>query len=391
MRVAWITRSVADYRVPVFKYLCELLDGDFRLIYSKDRTPQRVCCKLTSSLGGAATGLSGEWRLRGGDVTNQFSNKWVLLTYQPGVMQEIKKAGADVLIGDGFFQWSAPSLLRRVFHKTPLVICYERTAFTERRAQWYRRLYRKLALRYIDAMCCNGKLSLEYTQSLGMPAERITTGHMVADTEGMAQRAQQVTEHRKQELRTSWNAQGTVLLYAGQLIPRKGLNELLDAWALLEKNSPGGATLVLVGQGTEEEALRYQAGQLGLTGVRFVGAVDYDSLADYYASADAFIIPTLEDNWSLVVPEAMACGLPILCSRYNGCWPELVKPENGWVFDPLDPQDTLQNLQACLAAGESLQEMGQASRQIAATHTPKAAAQSLYNACQIALNRMKAI
>ena len=48
-----------------------------------------------------------------------------------------------------------------------------------------------------------------------------------------------------------------------------------------------------------------------------------------------FILPTIEDNWSLVVPEAMACGLPIATSIYNGCHPELVhKDENGITFDP---------------------------------------------------------
>ena len=78
---------------------------------------------------------------------------------------------------------------------------------------------------------------------------------------------------------------------------------------------------------------------LGLTNVYFIGKVDYDNLPNYYQSADVFVIPTLEDNWSLVVPEAMASGLPILSSVYNGCYPEYVTEDNGWVFDPLDSSD----------------------------------------------------
>ena len=71
----------------------------------------------------------------------------------------------------------------------------------------------------------------------------------------------------------------------------------------------------------------------------FTGGIDYSIIYKYYAISDVFIIPTLEDNWSLVVPEAMACGLPIACSIYNGCHPELVhKDNNGITFDPLDQE-----------------------------------------------------
>jgi len=72
----------------------------------------------------------------------------------------------------------------------------------------------------------------------------------------------------------------------------------------------------------------------------FAGKVDYDQIAIYYRSSDVFVIPTLQDNWSLGVPEAIACGLPVACSQYNGCHPELVTSENGWVFEPMDYQNT---------------------------------------------------
>ena len=42
----------------------------------------------------------------------------------------------------------------------------------------------------------------------------------------------------------------------------------------------------------------------------------------------------IEDNWSLVIPEAMACGLPVATSVYNGCHVELIhEGENGITFD----------------------------------------------------------
>ena len=68
--------------------------------------------------------------------------------------------------------------------------------------------------------------------------------------------------------------------------------------------------------------------------IKLLGRVNYTEIYKYYAIADVFINPTIEDNWSLVVPEAMACGLPVTTSIYNGCHIELVhKGENGITFD----------------------------------------------------------
>jgi glycosyltransferase involved in cell wall biosynthesis len=62
---------------------------------------------------------------------------------------------------------------------------------------------------------------------------------------------------------------------------------------------------------------------------------------------------------------------------------------NGWVFDPLDLQDTALCLNKVLTNSERLKEMGEASKRIVAGHTPLHAAQSIYQACEIAMQRRK--
>lgn len=385
LRITWLSGSILDYRVPVIKAVDELCGGNLHLLYGQAHSPPRVQQKLQAALGERAVAMSGVKHLGPVNISN-YANAVVRVAYQPGIMREIGRTRPDVLIGEGFFQWTSFALAYRILHDVPLVVCYERTFHTERNAQWFRMAYRRLAMRFIGAMCCNGKLCVDYTRFLGMPPSRITTGHMVADTENMGAQARTVTESQRRQLRQSWNSRGLVFLYVGRLIPLKGLSQFMEGWALLERSLPHAATLVIVGEGPEEQNLRAQANQLGLAGVRFVGAVDYDQLAPYYSASDAFVIPTLEDNWSLVVPEAMACGLPILCSKYNGCWPELVQGgRNGWVFDPLDAPNILACLRQCLWAEADLKNMGEQSRQIVAAHTPAAAAKSIYAACQIAL------
>jgi glycosyltransferase involved in cell wall biosynthesis len=209
---------------------------------------------------------------------------------------------------------------------------------------------------------------------------------MAADVEGMRQAVSGASEKQVAALAAEHDLKGMVFLYVGRLTPRKGIRQLLEAWLALFGDGPQDQeTLLLVGDGPQRRELMEYCAKRGLTSVRFAGAVDYDSLGPYYKLADVFVIPTLEDNWSLVVPEAMACGLPILCSKYNGCWPELVKPDNGWVFDPCDTNASVHALRTCKESYARLPEMGEHSAQIAGEHTPKRAARAILEACEIAL------
>jgi glycosyltransferase involved in cell wall biosynthesis len=386
MKTVWITRSFLDYRVPVYKELNGLLDGKLVLIYNAEVVPERVQAKAAAALGQQAIGLRGEWRFGRRLQVDRIANSAIRLPWQPGLLQAVRRHRPEVLITDGFFQWTAAALWLRMTARVPHVLCYERTAYTERNAQWFRRFYRRRVLRYVDSMCCNGRLSGEYTCQLGMPADRITYGHMAADTDGLSAAVQRVDCQRIQDLRRRLGVRDICLLYVGQLIPRKGLQPLLDAWSRMQSGLASQASLVLVGDGPERPRLEDFCKANDLNNVHFVGSIDYDSLAPYYAAADAFVIPTLEDNWSLVVPEAMACGLPILCSKYNGCWPELVHDgRNGWVFDPLSLCDTVRCLEECLRSKSKLPAMGQESLALVKGHTPQKAAAAVFEACRLAL------
>jgi glycosyltransferase involved in cell wall biosynthesis len=388
VKAVWVTRSFLDYRIPVYRELSARLEGRFSLIYNADYVPQRCCRKAEQVLGSAARGLRGEFALKLGSQKG-FANRGFRFPYQPGLVKAVLDEKPDVLITDGFFQWTSAALWLRAKRGIPHVCCYEKTMHTERRAQWYRTLYRKLAMRWIDVMCCNGSLSADYAGSMGFPAERIKRGNMVADAEGLEQRADEITEEQKARVISKHGLHGTVFLYVGRLIRLKGLRELLAGWEQFTRGSRSAATLLLAGEGPEQGSLERYCRDHRLDNVRFAGPVDYDDMVTYYRCAGAFIIPTLEDNWSLVVPEAMACGLPILCSRYNGCWPELVTDTNGWVFDPLAVEDVHRVLTQAMSARDRWGQMGEQSRAIASAYTPRWAAGIIHEGCLLACNSKK--
>jgi glycosyltransferase involved in cell wall biosynthesis len=384
MRVTWVTRSFLDYRIPVYEAMHRRLDGQFRIVYSADYVPQRCQQRLRAAIGDAAVGLQGEWRI-GPNETAGFANKALRIVYQPGLMRAIGAGNPEVLIGDGFFQWSAFALAYRLIHPVKLVICYERTAHTERGAQALRTTYRRWTLRWVDAMSCNGALSRDYSTELGMPAGKITVGQMAADTHVLAARAAAVSAADRAAVRTSWGNPDLALVVVGRLNDRKGVDRLLEAWQFFTRDCTGTPRLVLVGDGPDRAMLEARVREAAMPGVIFMGHLDYDGIAPVYAAADALAVPTLEDNWSLVVPEAMACGLPVLCSVYNGCHPELVQPAgNGWLFDPLDLESTCEALRQCWSGRERLPAMGTRSREIVQAFTPEKAAEAIIEACQLA-------
>ena len=389
MRITWVTRSFLDYRIPVYKTLDDLCGHELTVIYNREVESPELIQKITSVLHERAIGLTGEWRIGGKKKENaQFANTGIRIPIQPGLLKCLKRSRPEVMLSDGFMQWTYAPLLFRLFHKVPHVMCYERTPYTERRCQGYRKLYRKAALRYIDHLCANGSLCGEYLRSLGVAEQDISYGQMAADTSGMAAQVDAIPEKEQAALRQNYPCSGPLFLYTGQIIPRKGVRQLLTAWRNLASPTAG---LILLGDGEERRELEAWCRQNRLNNVFWVGKRPYDEVARFYRLADVFIIPTLEDNWSLVVPEAMACGLPVACSIYNGCHPELVHAENGWTFDPTDIKETADTLRKIIATEkETLQRMGEYSKKIVSLHTPARAAAPIFNACRTAVHHCAA-
>lgn len=388
--IVWVTRSFLDYRVPVYLELHRLLKGRLYIVYSKEFTPERAWKKLEKGIGlSNAIGLTGE-RSFGykGNITGELANSKLRFPFQPGLLKNIRELKPDILIGDGFFQWSWPAILYRLISRSHLVVCYERTKHTERNAQWYRTFFRKCMVSLIDSMCVNGRLSFEYVVGLGMSSALITSGHMVADTCEFARQVRSVHEEELNELRRALEIDEgkKIVLSVCRLVRRKGVHHLLLGWNDYFATSRKDSVLLIVGDGPERENLEQFCQSQGIGNVRYVGEVDYDSIYKYFAIADLFVISTLEDNWSLVVPEAMSCGKPILCSEYNGCWPELVqKGKNGRIFNPKDIGSIKESLHSCLEL-DNLAQMGEESRYIISNYTPCSAAESVYRACQIAVS-----
>lgn len=146
-----------------------------------------------------------------------------------------------------------------------------------------------------------------------------------------------ISKNEKLSLRQKLGiAEEHVLLSVGQFIPRKGFDVLIDAMAQL----PGEIGCYIVGGEPTSDYLE-QVKTHNLSNVHFVGFCVKNVLAEYYKAADAFVLPTREDIWGLVVNEAMAYGLPVITTDRCIAGLDLVEDgENGYIV-PVGDEDAL--------------------------------------------------
>ena len=333
-RILWVNPAFLDYRVPLYAEMKRQSGDSFHLIYSRERVPDRCDAATKAALGEKAHSLEGEKRYRFG--VKDFANTGIQIPVPKGLYRAIKGVKPDMIITEGYFQFTPWALWYAFWHRKPLYLAYERTAHTERNCPLWRRLYRKFVNLFMTGYIANGIQTKEYLVSQGVKPEKIFTEGMCADSKGLAEGVARMGDEEKTAFRKEIvgdNRGGLLYVIVGQITNRKGVKEALAGWEEHVKKYPDDRVLLL-GDGPLLEGLREK--YASEPSVIFKGKVDYREIYRYYAVADVFLIATLEDNWSLVVPEAMACGLPIACSIYNGCHPELVHRDvNGTTFDPL--------------------------------------------------------
>jgi glycosyltransferase involved in cell wall biosynthesis len=160
------------------------------------------------------------------------------------------------------------------------------------------------------------------------------------------------------------------------LRPEKGLDLLLDAFAALR---PAGATLVFIGSGPAEAALKQRAAALGVGDLcRFIPMVT--NPAEWLRSIDIYVLPSLSEAFSNSLMEAMSCGCCCVASDTGGN-PELVESgATGMLFRSGDARALADTLRPLLAdAGLRLRLAQAAAAHIRETFSVAASAERAAN------------
>jgi len=115
--------------------------------------------------------------------------------------------------------------------------------------------------------------------------------------------------------------------------------------------------------------------------ILLAGFAQRERLAAYYGLADALVFPTHGDAWGLVVNEAMACGLPVICSDAAGCVEDLVQGCGNGRVVPAHDVAQLSAAMAEVAEDDELRlRMGERSRERIRSYSPEICAAGIAQA-----------
>ena len=136
-----------------------------------------------------------------------------------------------------------------------------------------------------------------------------------------------------------------LFLYVGRLGAEKEIEQIKPILAAIP-----GSRLAIVGDGPHRANLEMYFAD---TPTHFVGYLGGEELAAAYAVADAFIFPSRTETLGLVLLEAMAAGCPVIAARSGGIPDIVTDGQNGYLFDPEDPQGSIVATQKLFADHQS--------------------------------------
>jgi glycosyltransferase involved in cell wall biosynthesis len=318
-RIALLVNLIAPSRVGVYERLATALD---LIILHGDMEHNRGSWKKLKVNGACNRRIAG-WQLSlNKRERGEIFDRW-FLHIEPGYITELLRERPDAVITFEMGFRTLVGLAYGACFRKPVWVWWGGTPHTERHVGRFRKLLRAIVARWAKRWISYGQTSTEYLLTLGIPRKRILQIQNCVDETWYDAQAESELDVQPKPM----------LLHVGQMIARKGIVEFLHAAARLQQEGLR-FSIVLVGGGRDCARLQRLAAELLLDNVRFYPAQPPKAMPAFYRSADVLIFPTMTDVWGLVANEAILSGLPVLCSCYAGCAPELFDPES--IFDPAD-------------------------------------------------------
>ncbi|GAB3898590.1 glycosyltransferase family 4 protein [Larkinella knui] len=297
------------------------------------------------------------------------------------LVSRMRAYGPDVILLTGYYD--PAQLVLMLLAKASgikVIIQTESTPVDQTRStgrEWLKSRIISLA----NGFFCFGTPQANYLIQLGARPEQILVqNNAVVDNAKLRQVYEQARPNRSAKQR-ELGLKPANFIYVGRLAAEKNLTVLLNAFQQVRQKTtaPDHWGLLLLGDGDQKASLETQIERLGLQDVvRILPNQPWHRVPETLALADVLVLPSLSEPWGLVVNEAMACGMPVVVSTRCGCATDLVKDgRNGYVFDPLRP-DELEHCLLNFTSNQANREaMGRVSAEIIAGFTPDAVAREM--------------
>lgn len=166
------------------------------------------------------------------------------------------------------------------------------------------------------------------------------------------------------EKTTYSTAQPLKLIFVGGVSYRKGIHHLLS---VVSQYSPNEVELNLVG--AYNTNADYYKRYKDCKNIHFLGFVQHVELAKLYKQAHVFVLPSLAEGFAQVSLEAMASGLPVICTKNSGCNDAVTDFETGFVIDASNRIQLKEKIDWFRNNMDKISVMGRKAREVALNYT----------------------
>lgn len=298
------------------------------------------------------------------------------------LVSRMRAYGPDVLLLTGYYDPAQLVLMLLAKVSGIKVIIQTESTPVDQIRSWSKEWIKRRIISMANGFFCFGTPQVEYLIQLGArPQQILVQNNAVVDNVRLRLTHDQARLNRSAN-QTERGLKPLNIIYVGRLAPEKNLAVLIDSFHLaIQKKTAHQSDwgLILLGNGDQKTALQEQIKRLNLqASVTILPNQPWYRVPETLALADVLVLPSLSEPWGLVVNEAMACGMPVVVSNRCGCAPDLVKEgQNGYLFDPLRPEELVDSLLKFVDGTADRLAMGQVSSKIIANFTPESVAREM--------------
>jgi glycosyltransferase involved in cell wall biosynthesis len=334
-KVLLVTNIIPPYRVPLYECISKVENLDLKLIALAENEANREWQIAKDQIKLNYSVLSG--------IHKFIQSREIAIHLNWGLWKAILRYKPDIVITSGYDMlayWEA-FLYCKVFKKK-YILWSGTTLLSTGRINGFMSQMKQIIIGGANRYIAYGTKAAEYLIHMGASKERIYVGINTIDMNWFRKKARELRQG--EDLRNERSKYPKLLmLYVGQLISRKGISQVLKALCELRDPNVG---LLIVGGGPQGKELRKFCQDERLENVYFEGFQQQEALLRYYALADALILPSFKEVWGLVVNEALASGLYVLCSDRAGSAYDLIKKGwNGALFNPHNVEEIVMLIQ----------------------------------------------
>jgi 1,2-diacylglycerol 3-alpha-glucosyltransferase len=274
---------------------------------------------------------------------------------------------------------------------------------------YLKKLVKKFLISLFDSAIVGGTPHRQFYIQNGMSPDSVYTGYDTVDNDYFDKTSNHVRELTN-KFRAEYHLPEFYFLSLGRMVKKKNLKVLIHSFShLTQRYTKLNNHLVFVGSGELENDLirlcldlnlnvidhRQHIDSIGTShqktpSVHFYGFRQIDENPIFYALSGAFILPSVSEEWGLVVNEAMACSTPVLVSKNAGCAQDLVvHGYNGFLFDPLDVDQLTSQLSLFEDQPDRARFMGKNSQKLISRWSCSTFATNASRAIKAAFNQSK--